>query len=683
MQYAVLGRTGLKVSRLGFGCMRLPMHDERVNRDLAIPLLREAVALGINLFDTAVGYCNYDSQVVIGEALHDLRPRLILSTKNNYYNKKDERGWWKNLEDSLKRMRTDYLDIYNFHGLRWDRFEQEVAGPDGMMRWMLRARDQGLVRHIGFSFHDTAENLKKLASTGLFETVILQYNLLDRSNEPAFAHVAGKCGMGIIVMGPVGGGRLGCDSEEIRTMLTGARSVPEVALRFVLSNPHVTTALSGMSTMEQLRENAAIASRAIPLSESERRRVKVLLHRFKKLADLYCTGCNYCMPCPAGVNIPGNFSALNYYRVYGLKDHAKNTYARLGGGQAAYCLACGRCMPKCPQHIDVVRQLRETVRTLDDAYGSVLARLVPTTVTKFRASQGRWQATVSAKVDFVNLRDEPADVSAAFTPPAEGAIKPQALRVRLKEFGRKTVHLTLDCRGTDGEAIEVGGALAGVTRAEFAGARVYVAFAARAQRASKRGVRVPAIVPPIILGRTEQLARGTARDLAHHGAICRFAYDQRALYLDAKVKDDCRAPASRKRGHWAADRLTLWLDARPPQRLGRNCLEAGVFQIHFLAPGDDEAPLVHIARPRGTDVQMVACRSRRVQDGYHVRAEIPWKLLGQDRPLPHLGLGLSLTSHPAGRKTSPAPAREPNVEMHWTGPKAGSRPDLFGHLFLA
>ena len=226
MQYTTLGKTGLRVSRLGFGCMRLPMAGGRVDLKLAIPLLRRAVELGVNYFDTAVGYCGHDSERALGEAMKGIRDKVILSTKNHHYDKLDERGWWTNLENSLKRLDTDHIDVYNFHGLHWKHFTEHVDGPGGQLRHMLRAREQGLIRHICFSFHDTADALEKIAATGCFDAVTLQYNLLDRSNEPAFEHVAKKCGMGIVIMGPVGGGRLGAPSEEIRSMIPQAKTCP-------------------------------------------------------------------------------------------------------------------------------------------------------------------------------------------------------------------------------------------------------------------------------------------------------------------------------------------------------------------------------------------------------------------------------------------------------------------------
>jgi hypothetical protein len=174
-------------------------------------------------------------------------------------------------------------------------------------------------------------------------------------------------------MGPVGGGRLVGFSPKIARMVPGGiKSNPEIALRFVLSHPGVSCALSGMSTIQMVEENAATASREEPLSEKERAQIMAALDETKRLADLYCTGCGYCMPCPHDVNIPKNLEYMNYYRVYGLKEYARQAYADLGvkniewitGLKAEYCIQCGECEPKCPQHIPIMEQLEEVARVL-------------------------------------------------------------------------------------------------------------------------------------------------------------------------------------------------------------------------------------------------------------------------------------------------------------------------------
>jgi len=362
MQYREFGKTGKRLSLLSFGAMRLP-EDEKE----AVELIRRAVELGINYIDTAPVYG--ESEVIVGKAVADVRDKVYLSTKNPLEDNTAE-GWWSRLNRSLERMKVDYIDFYQVvHGLNWNSYETNfrLAGLDAAEK----AKEQGIIGHICFSFHDSCENLIRLVDTGEFEGVTLQYNLLDRSNEPGIEHASRK-GMGVVVMGPVGGGRLGAPSERIQKMIPGGvKSSAEVALRFVFANPYATCAISGMSTMQQLEENVKTASRTEALSPTEKALVLASLEENKRLAELYCTGCKYCMPCPNDVNIPENFRYMNYHRVYGLTDHARRSYAALGtkdhwieGQKAQACTECGECEPKCPQKIPIIKQLKETAAAL-------------------------------------------------------------------------------------------------------------------------------------------------------------------------------------------------------------------------------------------------------------------------------------------------------------------------------
>ena len=177
------------MSQLGFGAMRLPMKGEgteaTVDRDLAIPMIHRAFESGVNYIDTAVGYCNRDSQRAVGEALKGWRDKIVVSTKNPDYGT-DEKTWWTNLEGSLERLQVSVIDIYNHHGLSWKRW-QEAVEPR-LSRWMAKARDQGLIRHICCSFHDTNDALRKIVDTGYPSVITLQYNLLDRQLEDGIAH---------------------------------------------------------------------------------------------------------------------------------------------------------------------------------------------------------------------------------------------------------------------------------------------------------------------------------------------------------------------------------------------------------------------------------------------------------------------------------------------------------------
>jgi predicted aldo/keto reductase-like oxidoreductase len=367
VNYGNLGNTGRRVSRLGFGAMRLPMTGEGdaavVNRDLAIPMIHRAFEGGVNYIDTAVGYCNQDSQRAVGEALKGWRDRITLSTKNHSFTH-DESAWWTMLEQSLERLQTDRIDVYNHHGVNRQSFDEFVL--PSMSRWMHKAKDQGLIRHIACSFHDSNDALKHIVASGYPEVITLQYNLLDRQLEEGIA-LAHQKGIGVIVMGPVAGGRLGAADEggTLSAVVPGIRRVPELALRFVLGNPNVDVALSGMSTMTQVEENLATASDPLAISDADRAAVAEHLVRLKRMADLYCTGCGYCQPCPHGVAIARIFGIYNLGRIYGLWDTAKRSYSAIGvpawdkARKADACVQCGECEKKCPQKIPIRAQLMD------------------------------------------------------------------------------------------------------------------------------------------------------------------------------------------------------------------------------------------------------------------------------------------------------------------------------------
>jgi len=370
MIYRTLGKTGLRVSQLGFGAMRLPMSGEgaeaRIVRDLAIPMIHRAFEAGVTYIDTAVGYCNEDSQRVVGEALKGWRDRIVLSTKNHNYGE-DEKTWWGLLEQSLERLQVSCIDIYNHHGINWTSYTEKVEPR--ISKWMRKAREQGLIKHICCSFHDNNEALLKLVASGYPSVITLQYNLLDRQLEEGIS-AAHAAGIGVVAMGPVAGGRLGDASSVLGGLVPGIERVPELALRFVLSNPDVTVALSGMSTLRMVEENVQICADPVSLTNADRQAIGTHLERLKNMADLYCTGCNYCQPCPQGVAIPRIFEAYNRGRVYDLWASAREGYAGIGaaswdsGKKAGACTSCGVCESKCPQHLKIRDQLKEAATAL-------------------------------------------------------------------------------------------------------------------------------------------------------------------------------------------------------------------------------------------------------------------------------------------------------------------------------
>jgi predicted aldo/keto reductase-like oxidoreductase len=383
MQYRTFGKTGLRVSRLGFGVMRVPtLEDGTADMDVSVPLLRRGIDLGIDLLDSAWGYLKGTSEMAIGAAIKGLaREDLVLSTKIPVHDEESGRPevWRSRLEECLRRLDTSYIDLIFFHDLSWFEFQNYAGRPGLALDAARQAQAEGLVRHICFSCHDTTDNVQRLIDTGEFAGLLLQYNFLDRHNEPAIEHVARR-GLGVAIMGPVAGGRLdrpggvalnGQGSRQLRT--------PELALRFVWSNPFVDAALSGMSNVSQLEENVAAADRAGEMNEAEQEQIVRVVEANQKLAELYCTGCGYCMPCPNDVHIPENFRYMNWHRVWGLEQQARQAYAKLSadgvwtawagmvkGLNAAACIECGECEPKCPQNIPIIEQLAEVAKTLGE-----------------------------------------------------------------------------------------------------------------------------------------------------------------------------------------------------------------------------------------------------------------------------------------------------------------------------
>lgn len=366
MQYREYGNTGIMVSALGYGAMRLPFDDP----EKAAELMRLGMDLGINYIDTAHGYGGEGrSEIQVGMAIKGRRDQVYIASKNPCWGDSETvEGWWERLETTLERLQTDYIDFYKVvHGLSWEQY-QRFYEPK-LAKEVQKAKDQGLIRHVVCSSHDSPEGMIKLVESGAIEGMLLQYNLLDRTNEPVLAR-AKELGVAMEVMGPVGGGRLGMASETLAALVPGVASTAELALRFVLANPNVTIAFSGMSNEEQVRENCATASREEPLSGGEISAIEKALADNQKLAQLYCTGCEYCLPCPQSVGIPQAFAAMNMHRVWGLTDHAKHMYAHLGPEndkgllQGDACVECGQCEEKCPQKIRIVEQLKETHEAL-------------------------------------------------------------------------------------------------------------------------------------------------------------------------------------------------------------------------------------------------------------------------------------------------------------------------------
>ncbi len=372
MQYRKFGETGVKISALGFGAMRLPEYEKEgkwfIHEEESIKMIHKSFELGVNYIDTAYPYCHGNSEYVVGKSLKGYRDQVYLASKMPTWAVKDQGDYRKFLEEQLTKLDTTHIDFYHFHGLNKERWENTVLKYN-LLKEAQKAKEEGLIKHISFSFHDKPAFLKELVDVGIFESVLCQYNLLDRSNEEAISYAQEK-GLGTVIMGPIGGGRLAAPSHILKKSVNeDIKSTPEIAMRFVLGNKNVNCSLSGMNSINMVEENASVASIEKPLSQKDWDKINAMLEDTKKLAELYCTGCDYCMPCPKDIKIPWVFQLMNYHKVYGLTEYAKNQFAMLGkntnaGKHPLECTECGLCEMKCPQKINIRKQLKQTIEAL-------------------------------------------------------------------------------------------------------------------------------------------------------------------------------------------------------------------------------------------------------------------------------------------------------------------------------
>ena len=369
MNYRRFGNTGEQISALGFGCMRFPEYEQDgkhfVDQDKVDDMIMTAYKKGVNYFDTAPYYCNQNSENALGKAVKDFRKEILISTKIPLEVCNKPGDYRRQLEKSLDKLGTDYIDFCHFWGINKGSFDNIIMKQD-LLADALKCKEEGLIRHISFSFHDAPEVIKHIIDTSIergipMESMLVQYNLIDRSNEEMLAYATAK-GLGTVAMGPVGGGRLAAPTE-MTEKLTNNKNLATYALafKFCLGNPNLCCALSGMQTLEMVEQNTDLASDNTAFSEEEWRQLGDSLETLKKFNDLYCTGCKYCQPCPAGINIPQIFNMYTYLNVYGLKDHAKwmyRDYVAKDGKLLKDCLNCGKCENACPQHLKIRKELK-------------------------------------------------------------------------------------------------------------------------------------------------------------------------------------------------------------------------------------------------------------------------------------------------------------------------------------
>jgi predicted aldo/keto reductase-like oxidoreductase len=360
MQYRPLGKTGLKVSALAMGCMRLPKDDP----ELAAQVVDSAIAAGVNYFETTRWYIDGMCQHLTAPGLKGRSRGLIVSGKAGVDENTTAESYRREIDLQMQILGVDYLEFFQVGWLSLEKMPF-VTRKNGALEALDAARNEGIIGHIGFTGHDAPENFTKIVETGIFDSLTIPYSMVNRSYASTIKR-AGELGVGVVAMCPVSGGMLASPSPQLCELIPGgASSTAAAALQFVLANPNVSCACSGMSTLEMLNENVETVQGFKGLSAEDLARIEKVLDDFAALGERFCTACGYCMDCPTGVDIPANFRLQNYARVYGLHDWAREQYSKMEPGKRAdACAECGACEPKCPNKLPIISQLKEAAADL-------------------------------------------------------------------------------------------------------------------------------------------------------------------------------------------------------------------------------------------------------------------------------------------------------------------------------
>lgn len=352
-------RSGFQVPGVNIGAMRLPQ-----DLDDAIKLIRHAIDSGMRYIDTSRGYS--ESEWVLSHALKDgYREKVILSTKWSPWNIKvrptDDMSAAcerRRIEESMKRLDVDHLDYYQIWSINNREQYDEITAPGKMLDGILKAKKDGLIGHTGFTIHDSVENiLKYVEEADWCEIILFSYNMLNRTYAPAI-EAAHRKGIGTLVMNPVGGGVLGEASPVLLKLAKeiGAVSVPDLAVRYVLSNPNVDTIISGITKLSDVDDSIKSAERGA-FTRDQMAKIEEFLESVSTEKTGFCTSCKYCMPCPNGVNIPEIMSCIHHDRYLGLQDTAREKYRGLKKRGLTGCNRCGKCEETCTQHLGIMAEI--------------------------------------------------------------------------------------------------------------------------------------------------------------------------------------------------------------------------------------------------------------------------------------------------------------------------------------
>lgn len=335
MEYRILGKTGLKISRMGFGGIPIQKIDEEGTRKL----LHEMMEMGVNYIDSARGYTV--SEQYIGYGLEGIRDKFVLATKSMSRTKE---AMAADIETSLGNFRTDYIDLYQVHNPSMEQLDQ-VIGEGGALEALMEAKAAGKIGHIGLTAHSTAV-FERALGLDWVETIMFPYNIVEQQGAELI-HKCAEKNISFIDMKPLAGGAI-----EDATL----------ALRYVCSNPDVTVVIPGMAEVRELEQNLAACSNTEPLADEE---LKAMDKVREQLGTDFCRRCNYCAPCTVGINIPSVFLFAGYLQRYDLADWAKDRYSTLKV-KASACIGCGKCEPRCPYHLPIREKLKKCAQDMGE-----------------------------------------------------------------------------------------------------------------------------------------------------------------------------------------------------------------------------------------------------------------------------------------------------------------------------
>ena len=368
-------RYGEKISQLGYGCMRFTRKGNSIDFDKAEREVLCAIENGVNYLDTA--YIYPGSEECLGKiiAKNGLRDKVHIATKLPQYLMRNPAAIEKTFQEELKRLQTDYVDYYLMH-MFTDMHEWENLKALGIEDWIARHKADGSVRNIGFSYHGDSKMFLEILNAYDWDFCQIQYNYLDEHSQAGKAglQAAAEKGIPVIIMEPLRGGKLVnmLPDKAKQAMADSGKgySPAEWGLRWLWNQPEVTCVLSGMNSMEMVQENVRVASsaKAGDFTEKDFATIEQIKSAIRENERVGCTGCRYCMPCPKGVNIPGNFYYYNLMYIEKKSsarfEYAQNMGMRANPGFASLCVGCGKCEQHCPQHLPIREKLKEADKNL-------------------------------------------------------------------------------------------------------------------------------------------------------------------------------------------------------------------------------------------------------------------------------------------------------------------------------